>query len=136
MSKVLIVFISIVSLFHFSCKKKTKCAAVNFSGLIYDNSLARNGQYFIVHVPDATVFYRHSVPDPAAPVDTNAFDGKVKSGSDGHFMIQGLEAGQYYFYAVAYNSSGKAVEAGGAPYSLACSDHVTTVSHDFLIKPL
>ncbi len=92
-----------------SCKKE---------GIGGDATIEGHVMHHSVHIPNATVYIKYGEKEfPGS--STGAYDASTTASSgDGHFEFEELVAGDYYLYAVGYDSAISEAVFGGIPVTI------------------
>ncbi len=91
-----------------SCKKE---------GTGGDATVATIIQHHGKNIPFSTVYIKYNAKDFPGE-DVSKYDANQKTDIEGHTHFEGLQKGDYYFYAIGYDSASAAIVKGGVAYKI------------------
>jgi hypothetical protein len=107
MKKINFLILSFVMLSFMACKK---------NGTGGENTIAAYPKHHGVLIPNATVYIKYGATELPGKNPSDFDDSKIavrKSATDAHAHFDGLLKGDYYLYAVGFDSTTSEVVSGG-----------------------
>ena len=86
-----------------SCKKEGTGGSATVAAIV---------QHHGKNIPFSTVYIKYGAKDFPGD-DVSKYDANQKTDKEGHTHFEGLQKGDYFFYAVGYDSAAAATVKGG-----------------------